>query len=85
MNDMRQRTSLGRSIEDGSFAIIDQEAGLHGFTRDQWQVVRRVIHATADFEFKELMRFHPDAIGAGIIALRHGCSIIVDVKMISVA
>jgi len=29
MNDMRQMTSLGRSIEDGSFAIIDAEAGAH--------------------------------------------------------
>jgi precorrin-8X/cobalt-precorrin-8 methylmutase len=83
MNDMRQMTALGRSIEDGSFAIIDQEAGAHGFTPDQWQVVRRVIHATADFEFKDLMRFHLAAVQAGTKALRGGCSIIVDVKMIS--
>jgi precorrin-8X/cobalt-precorrin-8 methylmutase len=83
MNDMRQMTALGRSIEDGSFAIIDHEAGLHTFPADQWQVVRRVIHATADFEFKDLMRFHPEAINAGTTALRRGCSIIVDVKMIS--
>lgn len=83
MNDMRQMTSLGRNIEDGSFAIIDQEAGTHGFTPEQWQVVRRVIHATADFEFKDLMRFHIDAVEAGIAALRRGCPILVDVKMIS--
>ena len=56
MNDMRQMTALGRSIEDGSFAIIDAEAGAHGFDAREWQVVRRVIHATADFEFKSLMR-----------------------------
>jgi precorrin-8X/cobalt-precorrin-8 methylmutase len=83
MNDMRQMTAKGRSIEDGSFAIIDQEVGVHGFTPEQWQVVRRVIHATADFEFKELMRFHADAVQAGIDALRGGCPIVVDVKMIS--
>jgi precorrin-8X/cobalt-precorrin-8 methylmutase len=83
MNDMRQMTALGRSIEDGSFAIIDQEAGGHTFSPDQWQVVRRVIHATADFEFKDLMRFHAKAIEAGTRALLGGCSIIVDVKMIS--
>lgn len=82
-NQMRQMTALGRSIEDASFAIIDQEAGAHGFSPAQWQVVRRVIHATADFEFLSLMRFHPDAIGAGIAALRAGCSILVDVKMIT--
>lgn len=83
MNDMRQMTALGRSIEDGSFAIIDAEAGSHGFGPDQWQVVRRVIHATADFEFKDLMRFHPRAVEAGMAALRAGCPVIVDVKMIA--
>ena len=69
MNDMRQMTALGRSIEDGSFAIIEAEAGPHEFGPAEWQVVRRVIHATADFEFKTLMRFHPDAVSAGIRAL----------------
>lgn len=83
MNDMRQMTAIGRSIEDGSFAIIDQEAGAHDFGPAEWQVVRRVIHATADFEFKTLMRFHPDAVRAGVAALRGGCPLLVDVKMIS--
>ena len=82
-NDMRQATALGRSIEDGSFAIVDQEVGAHPFPPDEWQVVRRVIHATADFEFKTLMRFHPDAVRAGVAALRAGCPILVDVKMIT--
>lgn len=83
MNDMRQMTALGRSIEDGSFAVIDQEAGEHEFGPDEWEVVRRVIHATADFEFKTLMRFHPEAVRAGVTALRRGCPLLVDVKMIS--
>jgi precorrin-8X/cobalt-precorrin-8 methylmutase len=83
MNDMRQMTALGRSIEDGSFAIIDREAGAHGFAPREWEVVRRVIHATADFEFTELMRFQNDAISAGIAALRSGCPVLVDVKMIT--
>ncbi len=82
MNDMRQMTAMGRRIEDRSFAIIDDEAGLHSFTPEQWEVVRRVIHSTADFEFKSLMQFHPQAIEFGIEALRNGCPIIVDVKMI---
>jgi len=82
MNDMRQMTGLGRSIEDGSFAIIDAEAGAHEFAPREWQVVRRVIHATADFEFKTLMRFSPDALDAGIAALKRGAPVIADVKMI---
>jgi precorrin-8X/cobalt-precorrin-8 methylmutase len=83
MSDMRQMTAKGRNIEDGSFAIIDQEAGAHNFGAQEWQVVRRVIHATADFEFTQLMRFHPEAIASGIAALRGGCPIVVDVKMIT--
>jgi precorrin-8X/cobalt-precorrin-8 methylmutase len=82
MNDMRQMTALGRSIEDGSFAIIDQEAAPFNFPPREWQVVRRIIHATADFEFKELTMLHPDAVEAGIRALRGGCNVVVDVKMI---
>jgi precorrin-8X/cobalt-precorrin-8 methylmutase len=81
--DMRQLTALGRSIEDQSFAVIDREAGRHDFGPAEWSVVRRVIHATADFELKQLVRFHPGAVAAGVAALRAGCPIVVDVKMIA--
>lgn len=84
MNDMRQMTELGRRIEEDSFGIIDMEAGFHGFAADEWQVVRRVIHATADFEFKDLTVLQPNAIAAGIRALKKGCPMILDVKMIQV-
>jgi precorrin-8X/cobalt-precorrin-8 methylmutase len=83
-NDMRQLTALGRRIEDDSFAIIDAEAGAHGYPPAEWQVVRRVIHATADFEFQALMQLRPDAVAAGVAALRRGAPLIVDVKMIGV-
>jgi precorrin-8X/cobalt-precorrin-8 methylmutase len=81
-NDMRQMTALGRRIEDDSFAIIDREAGAHAFDPAEWQVVRRVIHATADFELRELMTLTPGAVGAGVAALRAGAPLVVDVKMI---
>jgi precorrin-8X/cobalt-precorrin-8 methylmutase len=84
MSDMRQLTALGRSIEDESFAVIDREAGEHSYAAAEWAVVRRVIHATADFEMKELVRFHDNAIRSGIAALRGGCPVVVDVKMIAV-
>lgn len=83
MSDMRQMTERGRAIENNSFAIVDKEAGEHGFSDAQWQVVRRVIHATADFEFKELMDFSDGAVETGIAALRGGCPILVDVNMIA--
>lgn len=68
-------------IEELSFKIIDQEAGPHDFTRDQWSIVRRMIHTSADFEYKEMIRFHPDAIQAGISAIQAGKSIITDTNM----
>jgi precorrin-8X/cobalt-precorrin-8 methylmutase len=83
-NDMRQMTALGRSIENDSFAVIDAEVGPHDFPDDEWQVIRRVIHATADFEFKDLMHFSPGAVAAGIAALKTAAPILVDVKMIAV-
>ena len=35
-------------IECESFRIIDGEIGPHQFDEQQWPVVRRVIHTTAD-------------------------------------
>jgi precorrin-8X/cobalt-precorrin-8 methylmutase len=82
MSDTLQ-TTPGRELESGGFAIIDQEAGSHHFPPDEWQVVRRVIHATADFEFLDLMCFSPGATRAGVEALEAGCPIVVDMSMIS--
>jgi len=80
-----QLTAAGRAIEHDSFAIIDAEAGTHGYTAEQWPLVRRMIHASADFEMNGLTRFHPDAMRAGLAAvLRGGTPIVADVEMICV-
>ena len=68
-------------IEALSFKIIDREAGPHGFSDEQWPVVRRMIHTSADFEYRDSVRFHPDAVAAGIAAIRGGKSIITDTNM----
>ena len=80
-----QLTAAGVAIEHDSFAIIDREVAHHAYTSEQWPLVRRMIHATADFEFNGLARFHPDAIRAGLDAvLRGNTAIVADVEMISV-
>jgi precorrin-8X/cobalt-precorrin-8 methylmutase len=79
---MRQMTEQGRAIENNSFSIIDQEIGPHDHGPRAWQLVRRVIHATADFEYCQLIDIGEDAIAAGIAALRGGCPVVVDVRMI---
>ena len=71
-------------IESTSFDIIDREAGEHDFNGQQWSIVRRMIHTTADFEFKDIVRFHPGAIAAGIEAIRSGKMIITDTNMVRV-
>lgn len=69
-------------IERESFAIIDEEAGAHGYSPEQWQVVRRMIHTSADFEYQTSVRFHPLAIDAGIGAIRDGRMIHTDSNML---
>lgn len=72
----------GREIEKESFRIIDAEIGAHAFPPDQWQVVRRVIHTTGDFDYARWMRFSPRAIESGIAALQSGAKIFTDTRMI---
>jgi len=68
-------------IESTSFDIIDREAGEHDFNGPQWSIVRRMIHTSADFEFKDIVRFHPGAIAAGIEAIHRDKMIITDTNM----
>jgi len=72
---------LPNEIEKISFEIIDQEAGNHGFPKDQWGVVQRMIHTSADFDYIASVKFHTKAIHAGISAIRSGKSIFTDTQM----
>jgi precorrin-8X/cobalt-precorrin-8 methylmutase len=65
-----------------SFAVIDREFGEHQFSPREYAIARRIIHSTADFEFKHLIRFSPGAITGAIAALRQQVPIVVDVGMV---
>lgn len=65
-----------------SFAVIDREIGEHHFSPVEYAIVRRVIHSTADFEFAKTIRFSPEAIASGILALQLQYPIITDVGMV---
>ncbi len=79
-----QLTQAGKKIEHDSFAIVDNETGAHDYSEAQWQIVRRMIHATADFEFNGLSKFHKEAVAAGLEAIASGAEIVADVEMICV-
>ena len=69
-------------IYDYSFAMIAEEIGPHDFSEDEWKIVRRIIHASADFELGRSVIIHPNAIQAGVEAIRKGRHVIADVQMI---
>lgn len=80
--DLLENPLSGQQIEDRSFAAIDAEAAAHSYSADEWQVVRRLIHTTADFAISDLINFSPDAIASAITALRRGVTIYADSNMI---
>lgn len=82
IRDLYTNPMTGQEIESESFHVIDEEAGAHGFSGDQWDVVRRLLHTTADFGLIELVRFSRDAVESAVSALSAGASIYVDSNMI---
>ncbi|OPA77709.1 precorrin-8X methylmutase [Paenibacillus selenitireducens] len=82
--DFKPLTIQPQEIEAKSFAMITEELGSHPFTAEQYPVVQRVIHASADFELGRSLVFHPNAIQAGIQAVRSGKMVVADVQMVQV-
>ncbi len=72
-------------ITAASFALIDREIGPHPWSPSEYPLVRRAIHATADFELRDLFQFSPEVIPKAIAALQQKTSVIVDVRMVAVA
>lgn len=71
----------GEEVERRSLEIIGREAGDHGFNEFEWPVVRRMIHASADFSIMKLLKFSGDPVKSGIEALKSGVPIVTDSNM----
>jgi precorrin-8X/cobalt-precorrin-8 methylmutase len=80
-------SSRAFDIEKKSFEIIDSEIGSHDYDEPRWAIVRRVIHATADFDFagKGKILFHERAIESAFDAIKNKCTIVTDVDMVLAA
>jgi precorrin-8X/cobalt-precorrin-8 methylmutase len=74
--------NLNHPIVEESFRIIDREVGEHNLRPQEYAIARRVIHATADFEYLQLLRFSPQAINFGIAAIQQKMPIVTDVTMV---
>ena len=68
-------------IEKQSFAIIEKELSPRTFPPGIGDIVKRVIHTTADFSFADSLCFSDGAVEAGVAAMKAGCTIVTDTQM----
>jgi len=71
-------------IEARSLAIIDKLLPSISCTDRERQVIKRIVHATGDLAIAELVKFHPNAIDAGVATIRAGKPIFTDGRMTAV-
>lgn len=70
------------AIESKSFEIIEGLLAGKEFKGPEKEVLKRVVHATADPEFADLLIFSEGSTAAGISAIASSCNIITDVNML---
>ena len=70
-------------IENESMRIIQSFIGDYSGSEENLPVIKRVIHATADFDFLENLFFSDDAVARGREALRDHVPVITDTLMLA--
>jgi len=70
------------AIENESFRQIRTLTKLDGLSREQQQVVMRIVHSVGIPEVAEQVRFSANACASGIAAITEGCDILCDVEMV---
>lgn len=78
---MKNYIKLPMDIEKKSFEIIEKEMGPHRFKEDELSILKRVIHTTADFKYKDLLYIRENAIDRAIELLKSGTMIYTDTNM----
>lgn len=78
---MQDYIKVPMDIERRSFEIIGEEMGPHDFNERELSIIKRVIHTTADFEYKDLVYIREGAIDAALELLKKGVTIYTDTQM----
>lgn len=68
-------------IEARSFEIITSLLGERQPPAETADIVKRVIHTTADFDYADNLKFSPGAVARGLEALSGGCDVVTDTQM----
>ncbi len=72
-----------KTIENTSMDIIEESLpALRTLPEGERQIIRRIIHTTGDLSIATLIKIHPDAVKAGVRAIREGKPIFADVQML---
>lgn len=69
-------------IERRSFEIIAPHLEGLKLTDEEVKVYSRIIHASGDPAYAQIIELHPEAIAAGKKAIAGGCSLFTDVEMV---
>ncbi|NLI92685.1 MAG: precorrin-8X methylmutase [Peptococcaceae bacterium] len=75
---------LPEDIEKKSFEIITKELGDTRLDEEKADIIKRVIHTTADFDYVTNLCFSEGVVAKARQAIKNGASIVTDTKMASV-
>ena len=76
-----ERIMQPMDIEKKSFEIIESHISDIFIPDDRKDIVKRVIHTTADFDYVENLKFSDDSISSALKALKEGATIVTDTNM----
>ena len=76
-----ERIMQPMDIEKKSFEIIESHISDIFIPDDRKDIVKRVIHTTADFVFVENLKFSDGSISSALKALKEGATIVTDTNM----
>jgi len=65
-----------------TLSVIDQQIGSHSSSPAEYEILRQVIQATADYEYQNVLRFSNSALQAGASAIANRLPIIVDTSIV---
>lgn len=77
---MKMEFVLPSEIEKRSFEMIESELP-HAIPPKEKPIVMRVIHATADFDYCESLRFSENAVDLALETIRNGAVFVTDTNM----
>lgn len=69
-------------IENRSFEIISDSLTRFDLTDDEKKIYSRIIHASGDVDYADIIRIHPAAIESTKSAIQAGANVFTDVEMV---